>query len=365
MDSLTQIVLGGCVAAAAVPSAHRRRALLAGAALGTLPDLDGIPLALMGADAVTAVTWHRGPSHSLPLLVLAGWLLWLLLRRLWAPVREAPRPWLPAIWLALLTHPLLDAFTVYGTQLWWPLPTPPVMWSSIFIIDPAYTLPLLAGFAGALAAGPRPRGARWLAWGLALSSTYLVWTLAAKALVERAAHESLAAQGLESAPRLSTPLPLNTLVWRVLVMTPEGYLEGERSLLADRAPMQFRPYRSEVAALAELAREPAVARLLWFTHGFLKAEVVSDARAGRPGDPGISADSGDSLVLADLRMGSEPDYHFRYHVAQRAAQPGGQHWQPVPVTAVRGPRNAAAQWQRMWQRLWREPATAQTTAPAR
>jgi hypothetical protein len=49
MDSLTQIVLGGCVAAAAVPAAHRRRAAIAGAVLGTLPDLDGIPLALMGA----------------------------------------------------------------------------------------------------------------------------------------------------------------------------------------------------------------------------------------------------------------------------------------------------------------------------
>ena len=52
MDSLTQIVLGASVAAAVVPAAHRRAALLAGAALGTLPDLDGIPVALMEAMAV-------------------------------------------------------------------------------------------------------------------------------------------------------------------------------------------------------------------------------------------------------------------------------------------------------------------------
>ncbi|XOT98672.1 metal-dependent hydrolase, partial [Alcaligenes pakistanensis] len=43
----------------------------------------------------------------------------------------------------LITHPLLDAFTSYGTQLLWPLAATPATWSSIFIIDPLYTLPLL------------------------------------------------------------------------------------------------------------------------------------------------------------------------------------------------------------------------------
>ena len=45
--------------------------------------------------------------------------------------------------LALLTHPLLDAHTAYGTQLLWPLEPPPVMWATLFIIDPLFTLPLL------------------------------------------------------------------------------------------------------------------------------------------------------------------------------------------------------------------------------
>src|SRR5690606_6154949 len=109
------------------------------------PDLDVFWFGLAGSDVVTQVTWHRGPSHSLPVLAVAGWLLWLWLKRRSALVGESPRRWLWAIWLALLTHPLLDAFTVYGTQLLWPLQMPPVMWSSIFIIDPAYTLPLLFG----------------------------------------------------------------------------------------------------------------------------------------------------------------------------------------------------------------------------
>src|SRR5690606_24252465 len=115
----------------------------AGAVLGTLPDLDVFWFSLTKSDFVTTVTWHRGPSHSLFVLALLGLLLWMLARRFIPAVRAMPRPWLWAVLLALLTHPVLDAFTVYGTQLLWPVPGKPIMWSTIFIIDPLYTLPLL------------------------------------------------------------------------------------------------------------------------------------------------------------------------------------------------------------------------------
>ena len=53
MDSLTQIALGSAVAALTAPARHRRAALIAGGALGTLPDLDLIPLSILHADAVS------------------------------------------------------------------------------------------------------------------------------------------------------------------------------------------------------------------------------------------------------------------------------------------------------------------------
>ena len=125
MDSLSQIVLGGAVAALIAPAAHRRAALLAGAALGTLPDLDSLPIALFSANPVTLMTVHRSFSHSLFVLPLVGWLIWWLFKRFGnGRVAASPARWFWAIQLALVTHPLLDAFTVYGTQLWWPL-TPP------------------------------------------------------------------------------------------------------------------------------------------------------------------------------------------------------------------------------------------------
>lgn len=330
MDSLTQIVLGASVAAIAVPRHHRRAALLAGAVLGTLPDLDSLPIALFTDDPVALMTWHRSFSHSLFVLPLLGWAIWAWCRRRGGRVAEAPWPWFLAIQLALVTHPLLDAFTVYGTQLWWPLQPPPAMWSSVFIIDPLYTIWLLIGVIVAAFAGARRWAGRVLALGLALSSAYLGWSLVAKALVEREARRSLAALGLADAPRFSVPMPLNTVLWRVVAMTPDGYVEGYRSLVADRGPMQFVHHRSDVAALEAVRDLPGVRRLTWFNHGFQKAEV-------REGE----------LVLSDLRMGSEPDYFFRFALARRQ----GDAWSANPPRQLRGERDFAATWNATWRRL--------------
>lgn len=334
MDSLTHVFLGGVVAALAAPARDRRRALFAGAVLNTLPDLDVVALALLDVDPITHVTWHRGPSHSLLLLPFAGLAIWMLLRRVWAPVKQSPRRWFWAIMLALLTHPLLDSFTAYGTQIFWPLPVRPAIWSSLFIIDPAFTLPLLAAFVAALSIGARRAARSWLLAGMLLSCAYLGWTLVAKTLVERAAAPVLALAGLHDAPQFSAPMPFNSVLWRVVVMTNTGFLEGERSLVADRGPMRFRPYPSDTGALDAVAGTPDVQRLVWFTHGFLKAEE----REGR-------------LVISDLRMGSEPDYPFRFIVAQR----DGRRWRSIMPEQLPWPWDATARLGALWHRIWNEP----------
>ena len=335
MDSLTQIVLGAAVAAAIAPPAHRRAALLAGAALGTLPDLDSLPIALLSDDPVVRMTVHRSFSHSLFVLPVVGWLLWWLFLRFGnGRVAEAPRRWFWAIQLALVTHPLLDAFTVYGTQLWWPLQPPPAMWSSVFIIDPAYTLWLLLGCIVAWFARGHRLAHHALVAGLALSSAYLGWSLLAKGMVEREAQRSLAAMGLGEAPRFSVPMPFNTLLWRVVAMTPSGFVEGERSLVADHGPMAFRAYPSDVQALRQATAIPAVRRLAWFNHGFMKARE----RDGR-------------LELYDLRMGAEPDYTFVFAVAAR----DGDGWRAMPPEQLRLPWQARRRLAAMWQRIWQAP----------
>ena len=129
------------------------------------------------------------------------------------------------MWLALVTHPLLDAMTVYGTQLLQPFSAYPFGVGSMFIIDPLYTLPLVIG----LLAGVLRREGRGLAWvqaGLVLSTAYLAWSAAAQWHVRELAREALGARGAH-VRLLATPSPFNTVLWRVVAMHPDGsYEEG-------------------------------------------------------------------------------------------------------------------------------------------
>ena len=328
MDSLTQIVLGACVTAAVVPPTDRRKAAWLGAFLGTLPDLD---VFLNYGGPVENFTRHRGFSHSLFVLAGFGTVLWLALRRWWPPVRQHPRPWLTAILLALLTHPLLDAHTAYGTQLFWPFNPPPVSWATLFIIDPLYTLPLLFAFIVVLIRPASAFAGRCLLAGLVLSSLYLAWSWSARALVAAHARHSLSAEGHFSSRMFITPAPFNTLLWRVVALTEGGYWEGVDSLVADDGPMQFTFHPSESAALTDAAKNvPAVSRLRWFADGFVSASIQNDI-----------------LVISDLRMGHFPNYVFRHAVAQR----GNPHWHAIP--AQRLPMNSrsgllSATWNRIW-----------------
>ncbi|RMH91050.1 metal-dependent hydrolase [Lysobacter pythonis] len=350
MDSLTQIVLGGALAAAVAPARHRRAALLAGAALGTLPDLDVLPASLLLGDPIDRMTWHRGPSHSLLVLPFVAWAIWAFFKRRGGRVAEASGRWWWAILLALATHPALDAFTVYGTQLWWPWPSSPVMWSSIFIIDPLYTVWLLAACVAAWWLRRGRAAQLGLVIGLAISTGYLGWSLLAKAIVERDAARSLAALGLQDAPRFSVPTPFNTLLWRVVAMTPEGYVEGEYSLFSDCGSVRFQAFPSDAGAWAQARDLPAARRMTWFNHGFQRAAMVDDR-----------------LVLTDLRMGSEPDYFFNYAVARRDAL--GRWRALTPSERFRPPeaKPRSAQLGRIWRRIWHAPdgeAQAASETPA-
>lgn len=329
MDSLTQAALGATIAGACAPRGHRRKALLAGAALGTLPDLD---VAIRYGDAVKDFTFHRGFSHSLFVLLPFSLALWALLRRWWEPVRAAPLPWLAGISLALLTHPLIDAHTAYGTQLFWPLESPPVMWSTLFIIDPVFTLPLL--FAVIIAA-KWPIAARTtavLVAGLSMSTAYLAWSWVGKTQVERHARAQLTTLGLANAPLFSTPTPFNTVLWRVVALTETGYLEGYDSLLVNEGPIRFTAYESDIQSLQAASDVWAVSRLRWFSRDFLKAEV-RDQR----------------LILTDLRMGAEPKYVFSHAVAEF----GNPHWKPVKTELI-PTRFSRGDLDTLWERVWKD-----------
>jgi inner membrane protein len=277
---------------------------------GTLPDLD--TLALAGLDPLRQFTEHRGWSHSLIVLTLLAPVLALLSWQFDRGLQRIGRGrWWLAVWAVLVTHPLLDAFTVYGTQLLWPLPFyPPTMWATLFIIDPLYTLPLLVAVVLVWRRAAEPRRARAAALlGLLLSSGYLGWSVYAKQLASDRATDALAAAGYPATQLLVSPAPFTTLMWRAVAVGPQGDGEAFISLRPGAPPTQWRWTVADPAARSAAMILPGGQKLHWFTHGFMRV-VLAEHR----------------LRVVDLRMGAADDYFFAFDVGE---QRQGR-WRPIP-----------------------------------
>jgi len=258
MDSITQAALGASVAYAVAGKSLGSRALIYGAVLGSLPDMDVL---VPYEDAVDNFTYHRSWSHSFITLSVFSVALFAVSKRWWERQGVGARGAFLLLWLVLVTHPLLDSFTVYGTQVWWPISRYPVGWGSIFIIDPFYTIPLL------------------------IAIVFIITKdRADKSSVQRA-YVALPTPGL--------------ILWRIVARDTETYFEGFYSLLKPQRKLQFERFPTHETLLESVADEPAVLRLRSFTKGLYASAVEEDY-----------------VLISDLRMGIEAQYVFRFRVAR-------------------------------------------------
>ncbi len=301
--------------------------------LGTLPDLDVI---IDYGDAVADMTYHRGFSHSLFVLSALALALTLLIRKLHPDPGYSARRLFLTLWLVLITHPLLDAFTSYGTQLLWPLQTPPVAWSSVFIIDPLYTLPCWWRSSWAWSGACATARSGWRSPRYACPPSDLASTLGGKWMAEQRVQSVLAQRGIQADMLFSTPTPFNSLLWRVIVIEGDDYHEALVGWLDDAPPRLERiPRGSELARV--LRHSPQHQRLGWFTQGVLRYDRI-----------------GNELIVTDLRLGMTGFHPFRFVFAEHL----DGRWQPLAqVERLPFSRGQPEHLLTLWQRIWdeREP----------
>lgn len=305
MDSLTHTFVGAGVALAVLgPRMSPRKAVVLGAMLGTLPDLDVFwPF----DDPVDAFVLHRSATHSLLVQTIATPVLGEVVMRVFRELRaERWRSWL-VVYLGLTTHALLDSLSIYGTQLLWPMSIRPFGIGSVFIIDPLYTIPLLVVTVWALSLRTwTNRYRRGLTVGLAVSVGYLGWSLLGQQLATGRAEAALAARGIEPSRILTTPTPFNTLFWRSIAIDGDRYLNVYVPVLGDLADVTVYQHprlpRDMTETPEAFAKIEAASTLMAFTKGFWSAER-----------------EGATVVVADLRMGLTPAYVFRFAVAEALA----------------------------------------------
>ena len=263
MDSLTQIVLGAAVGEAVLGKKMGNKAMLYGAIAGTIPDFD--TFASHFTDTVTALEIHRGFTHSIVFsVVFAPIFGWLVSR--W----EKTASWKNWSWLffwGFLTHPLLDAHTTWGTQLFWPLDLR-LAYKNIFVIDPLYTLPFLVFVILAMRkkrTSPKRRKLNNL--GLIISSAYMLLTLILKGITYQKFTDALQQQNIQYSEIETKPSPFNTILWTANVDTKDAYLIGHYSFF-DAQPIQFTAYPKNHEWIEDLKEEENVQRLIKITKGW-------------------------------------------------------------------------------------------------
>ncbi len=328
MDSLTQLTFGAACGEAVLGHKVGRKALVWGAVLGTLPDLDVfIPL----GGPVNDFVYHRGFSHSLILLALISPMIAWLISKIHPDTKQYYRRWVLLSFLVLEASVLLDLLTIYGTQILWPFDTTPLAIPVLFIIDPLFTLPVLVGVLAALVLKRKPSlGHRINSVGLFLSLAYLAWAFGASEFVERRVREKLARQAVSYSQFVVSPAPFTSLLWRVVGIQKDRYFETYFSLFDQNTPLIVDFYPRNLAFMASIEEHPPIVKLKWFTRGYYAFSTVDEY-----------------VVMTDLRMGSEPDYVFRFKVARL----NDRHPQPIDDERLRTTQD----WRRLawvWKRIW-------------
>jgi inner membrane protein len=263
MDSLTQIVLGAAVGEAVLGKKVGNKAMLYGAIAGTIPDFD--VFASYFTDTVTALSIHRGFTHSIVFSVLFAPLLgWLVSRY---ETYKNFKAWSWLFFWAFVTHPILDAHTTWGTQLFWPLDLR-LAFKTIFVIDPLYTLPFLVFLILAMRQKRASKKRQYYnTIGLVVSSAYLVLTFFLKWIAFSKFESALNTQHVDYLQIDTRPSPLNTILWSANVETKEAYLLGNYSFF-DSKPITFEVYPKNHKLMGNLIHQENVKRMIAISEGW-------------------------------------------------------------------------------------------------
>jgi len=236
MDSLTQIVLGAACGELVLGKKIGNKALLFGAIGGTIPDLDVFIGRWLYSNEIEAMAFHRGFMHSILFAILASFLFGLFTYKLYNTGKRKNTTtqvnWISLFFLSIFTHPILDCFTPYGTQLFAPFSNYRVAFNNISVADPLYTLPFLICIL-VLMFFKRTKTKRkwWLKTGLYISSAYMVFTIFNKLYIDSVFEKSFQKANITYQRFSAQPTILNTILWYAVAETETEYHLAFYSLL--------------------------------------------------------------------------------------------------------------------------------------
>jgi inner membrane protein len=162
--------------------------------------------------------YHRHFTHSVFFVPIGALLAALLLWPFLGSRLAAGRLYLFAF-LGYSLSGVLDAFTSYGTHLFWPLSEQRVAWNLIAVIDPVFTLALLTALV--VAAIKRMPRAAW--FGLAFAGAYLLAGWVNQQRAEAVIRDLAATRGHQVERLLIKPTLGNLVLWRSIYESADRF----------------------------------------------------------------------------------------------------------------------------------------------
>ena len=196
----------------------------------------------------------------------------------------------------------------------------------MFIIDPAYTLPLILGVFGSLVVNRKSKF-RTISnnLGIIVSTCYLTWSMGAKLVAEGSFRQGYAAQTYQIEKMMTAPSALNTFLWIGMGLRQDSLSVGLYSVLDDMPPSRFTSVARNSQLLEGHLEDRAIKRLMWFSKGWYNVEedslglVYSDYRFGR-NDAWLS-DAGEAIFKFRLVLDSTGTYHTFQNMAPDLRNP--------------------------------------------
>jgi inner membrane protein len=267
MDSLTQIVLGAATGEVVLGKKAGNKAILWGAVAGTIPDLD--VFASLFLEPVETRVFHRGFMHSIFFCILFAPVLGYLIYSIHRKMSITWKEWSMLAFWSMFTHPLLDIFTTWGTQLLWPLDWR-ISINSVFVIDPLYTVPFIVFLIIVMRKNKESAERRkWNRIGILVSSAYLLWSVGAKEIAHNVFEDRLQKENISYSRLECKPMPLTTFYWEALAETSDGFYTGHYSLFGKSENIQFRftPKNHHLAEETSFAETEEFKQLVFFSQG--------------------------------------------------------------------------------------------------
>ena len=252
------------------------------------PDLDAVIQS--STDPLLFLEYHRQFTHALPFVPLGAL---LCTAACWRFVRSR-LSFAHAYVLAMLgytSHLLLDACTTYGTQLLWPFSGTRFAWNFIAVIDPLFTLPVLALAAVALLARRAGFARAAVVWGVA----YVAFGAFQHARATAAAEALAASRGHVPVTLVVTPALFSLLLWKSIYEH-----EGSFYIDAVRAGLEITPLPGETIAKLDAPRD-----FPWLEPSSQQARDV--ARFTRVANGFVAVDKGAAERVIDLRYSLVPN----------------------------------------------------------